>query len=75
MGCGGTPGARPGCVRSAPVRQALSQLSGPLAGSVGLPARMFWPGPNPRTVRWDLADPTRRRDLSEIVLPPWVRAA
>jgi hypothetical protein len=35
---------------------------------VGLPARLFWSGPNPRDVRWDLADPTRRRDLYEIVL-------
>jgi hypothetical protein len=29
---------------------------------------MFWSGPNPRTVRWNLGDPSRRRDLYEIVL-------
>ena len=39
-----------------------------LPGSVDLPARLFWSGRNPREVRWDLADPIRRRDLYEIVL-------
>jgi hypothetical protein len=39
-----------------------------LSGVVGLPARLFWSGPDPRAVRWDLADPGRRRDLYEIVL-------
>jgi hypothetical protein len=29
---------------------------------------MFWSGPDPRSVRWDLGDPDRRRDLYEIVL-------
>jgi hypothetical protein len=33
-----------------------------------LPARLFWSGPDPRAVRWDLADPGRRRDLYEIIL-------
>lgn len=39
-----------------------------MQGSVGLPARLFWSGPDPRRVRWNLADPARRRDLYEIVL-------
>jgi hypothetical protein len=47
---------------------ALEELRGPVAGVVGLPARLFWSGPNPRAVRWDPADPSRRRDLYEIVL-------
>ncbi|MGH3788237.1 MAG: hypothetical protein ACRDRG_17205 [Pseudonocardiaceae bacterium] len=59
---------RPGSVRDVPVPHALDELRGPLQGTVGLPARLFWSGPNPREVRWDLADPIRRRDLYEIVL-------
>jgi hypothetical protein len=46
----------------------LAELRGPLTGKVGLPIRLFWSGPDPRGVRWDLADPVRRRDLYEIVL-------
>lgn len=33
-----------------------------------MPSTLFWSGPAPREVRWDLADPGRRRDLYEIVL-------
>lgn len=63
------PGSKcPGWVRDVPVPHALDELRGSLEGSVGLPARLFWSGPNPRQVRWDLADPNRRRDLYEIVL-------
>jgi hypothetical protein len=47
---------------------ALTELHGRLHGVVGLPARLFWSGPDPRAVRWDLADSARRRDLYEIVL-------
>jgi hypothetical protein len=46
----------------------LAELRGPLKGLVSLPARLFWSGPDPRAVRWDLADAARRRDLYEIVL-------
>jgi hypothetical protein len=46
----------------------LAELHGNLAGLVGLPARLFWSGPDPRRVRWDLSDRTRRRDLYEILL-------
>ncbi len=60
--------ARPGWVRDVPLPSALDELVGPLAGSVGLPARLFWSGPRPRSVRWDLSDPRRRRDLYEILL-------
>ncbi|HEX5252622.1 MAG TPA: hypothetical protein VFW69_01895 [Mycobacterium sp.] len=61
-------GRRPGWVRDVSVPHALDELQGSLQGSVGLPAGLFWSGPNPRDVRWDLADPTRRRDLYEMVL-------
>ncbi len=46
----------------------LSELRGRLRGVVALPARLFWSGPDPRGVRWDLSDPVRRRDLYEITL-------
>lgn len=62
------PHGRPGWKRDVPLPHALRELRGPVEGSVGLPARLFWSGPDPRAVRWDLADPDRRRDLYEIVL-------
>ena len=64
----GDPAARPGWIRDVPVPRALDELDGPLVGSVGLPIRLFWSGPRPREVRWNLGDPRRRRDLYEIVL-------
>ena len=36
---------RPGWVRDVPVPHALDELRGSLQGSVGLPARLFWSGP------------------------------
>lgn len=47
---------------------SLDELHGRTRGLTGLPARVFWSGPDPRGVRWDLADQDRRRDLYEIVL-------
>jgi hypothetical protein len=47
---------------------SLSDLRGRLDGVISLPGRLFWSGPDPRTVRWDLSDRRRRRDLYEIVL-------
>ena len=60
--------AHPGWIRDVPVPRALTDLHGPTTGSVGLPANLFWSGPNPRDVRWDVSDLGRRRDLYEIVL-------
>jgi len=54
--------------RPVPVPGSLGELLGPLEGVARLPARLFWSGPDPRSVRWDLSDRTRRRDLYEIVL-------
>lgn len=59
---------RPGWVRDVAVPTTLDDLRGPLTGRVGLPASVFWSGPQPRAVRWDLAEVDRRRDLYEIVL-------
>jgi hypothetical protein len=55
-------------VRDVPTPASLAELRGPLVGLVSLPAQLFWSGPDPRGVRWDLADAARRRDLYEIVL-------
>lgn len=65
---GSAPDTRPGWVRDVPVPRTLDELRGPLQGSVGLSAHLFWSGPDPRAVRWNMADPARRRDLYEIVL-------
>jgi len=51
-------------VRDVPVPRALAELRGPLQGSVDLPARIFWSGPDPRVVRWNLADPACRHAAS-----------
>ena len=50
------------------VPRALTDLRGPTTGTIGLPASLFWSGPHPREVRWDITDLDRRRDLYEIVL-------
>ena len=50
------------------VPRALVDLHGPTTGDVGLPVTLFWSGPRPRDVRWNVADRARRRDLYEIVL-------
>ena len=68
MNASGLPVSRPGWVRDVPTPASLAELRGPLTGLVSLPARLFWSGPDPRGVRWDLADAARRRDLYEIVL-------
>jgi len=54
--------------RRVPVPGSLDELYGPLEGVASLPARLFWLGPDPRQVQWDLSDRGRRRDLYEIVL-------
>jgi hypothetical protein len=65
---GGSGVRRPGWVRDVALPRSVDELQGALQGVVGLPARLFWSGPDPRAVRWDLSDPSRRRDLYEIVL-------
>ena len=62
------PSARPGWNRDVQLPRTLTELCGPTTGSISLPVRLFWSGPRPDGVRWNLADPARRRDLYEIVL-------
>ncbi len=54
--------------RHVPVPGSLGELRGPLQGVARMPGRLFWSGPDPRNVLWDLSDRRRRRDLYEIVL-------
>lgn len=53
-----------------PVPHVLQELHGRVRGAVGLPARLFWSGPDPWAVRWDLADPDRRRDRRLLCIVP-----
>jgi len=61
-----SPVARPGWEKDAAVPRDLGELHGLLHGVVGLPIRLFGRARIPG--RPDLSDPTRRRDLYEIVL-------
>ena len=62
------PGWGSGGRRHVAVPGSLDELRGMLEGVVCMPARLFWQGPNLRSVRWDLSDRRRRRDFYEIVL-------
>jgi hypothetical protein len=62
------PGWGSGGCRHVSVPGSLCELRGMLEGVVCMPARLFWQGPNLRSVRWDLSDRRRRRDFYEIVL-------
>jgi hypothetical protein len=62
------PSSRPGWNRDVQLPRTLAELCGPTSGSIGLPVTLFWSGPRPDGVRWNLVDPARRRDLYEIVL-------
>ncbi len=54
--------------RHVPVPESLGELRGKLEGVAIMPGRLFWLGPDARSVRWDLSDHRRRRDFYEIVL-------
>jgi hypothetical protein len=62
------PARRSAAGRPGRVPASLAELRGRLDGLVCMPARLFWLGPDPRSVRWDLSDRRRRRDFYEIVL-------
>jgi hypothetical protein len=59
---------RPGWVRDVAVPRDSSELRGPMTGRVRLPLRLFWSGPAPEQVEWDLSRQSRRGRLYELVL-------
>jgi hypothetical protein len=59
---------RPGWVRDVAVPRDLGELRGPLTGRVRLPLRLYWSGPAPEQVEWDLSRESRRARLYELVL-------
>lgn len=65
---GMSEGARPGWVHDPELPRAVSDLRGPVAGVVRLPLRVYWTGPDPESVTWDLSRESRRARLYEIVL-------
>ena len=48
--------------------RGLDELHGPTAGTVRLPLRIYWSGPDADHVEWDLGSAPDRRWLYEIVL-------
>lgn len=59
---------RPGWVHDPELPATVTDLRGPLVGKVRLPLRVYWTGPDPEAVIWDLARENRRARLYEIVL-------
>jgi hypothetical protein len=59
---------RPGWIRDVELPRGLEELRGPTTGTVHLPLRIYWSGPNPQDVEWDLANVADRRWLYEVVL-------
>ena len=59
---------QPGWAQDPELPAAVDDLGGPLAGEVHLPLRVYWTGPHPEAVTWDLARENRRVRLYEIVL-------
>lgn len=47
---------------------SLDELRGPTSGVVRLPLRIYWSGPDPEAVEWDVETPERRARIYEIVL-------
>lgn len=68
-GVSGVPdNARPGWVRDVELPRSLDELRGPTSGSVRLPLRIYWSGPDPQGVEWDASSTAGRRSLYEVVL-------
>ena len=65
---GGTGGVRPGWVRDVELPRSLDELRGPTHGVVRLPLRLYWSGPDPGAVEWDMGTEAGRSWLYEVVL-------
>jgi hypothetical protein len=59
---------RPAWVRDVELPRSLDELRGPLSGTVRLPLRIYWTGPDPESVEWDTSRAEDRRWLYEVVL-------
>src|SRR5215475_16192947 len=59
---------RPGWIRDVAVPRDLSDLRGPTVGVTRLPLRLYWSGPAPQQVEWDLSRQSRRARLYELRL-------
>ncbi len=59
---------RPGWIRDVELPRAIDELRGPTTGVIRLPLRLYWSGPDPRNVEWNLAEDADRRWLYEVVL-------
>lgn len=46
----------------------LDELRGPTTGTIRLPLRLYWSGPDPQNVEWDLGVAQRRARLYEVLL-------
>lgn len=60
--------ARPGWVRDVELPASLDELRGPTTGVVRLPLRLYWSGPDPQGVEWDVGTDDGRTWLYEVVL-------
>lgn len=61
-------GARPEWIRDIELPRSLDELRGPTRGVVRLPLRLYWSGPDPGSVEWNVADDQRKGRLYEVVL-------
>ena len=55
-------------MRDVPLPRDLNELRGPTTGRARLPLRLYWSGPAPEQVEWDLSRQSRRARLYEVVL-------
>lgn len=59
---------RPSWVRDVELPASLDELRGPTRGVVRLPLRIYWSGPDPEAVEWEVDTARGRCSLYEVVL-------